>query len=163
MHLLLGRLLLCTALLGTVGSTLRHYPHQLAYFNELAGGPYEGWRHVAGSSFDWGQDLLMIQELQRCWRLQPDRILLMLSSGATPHYLGVKGRQATPAAPTDLGDKVVFVSRTAMARTTGQPRPDGTDSSAPWMLGRCEQSVTSPLVSTFAHCGVTHYVVFPNR
>ncbi|MFV0444566.1 MAG: hypothetical protein ACK5Q5_13435 [Planctomycetaceae bacterium] len=56
--LLIGRLLLAAALLGTVGSTLRAYPHQLAYFNESAGGPHEGWRHFVGSSFDWGQDAL---------------------------------------------------------------------------------------------------------
>jgi hypothetical protein len=55
--LLIGRLLIATALLGTVGSTLRCYPHQLAYFNELAGGPDNGWRHLLGSSLDWGQDL----------------------------------------------------------------------------------------------------------
>lgn len=55
--LLIGRLLIAAALLGTIGTTLRAYPHQLAYFNELAGGPSEGWRHMLGSSFDWGQDL----------------------------------------------------------------------------------------------------------
>jgi hypothetical protein len=49
MSVLAGRLLLAAALLGTVGSTLRHYPHQLAYFNELAGGP-ENSRLVFGSS-----------------------------------------------------------------------------------------------------------------
>ncbi|MEY2881347.1 MAG: hypothetical protein RLZZ15_3727 [Verrucomicrobiota bacterium] len=32
-------------------------PHYLAYFNALAGGPANGWRHLADSSLDWGQDL----------------------------------------------------------------------------------------------------------
>jgi hypothetical protein len=62
MSVLAGRLLLAAALLGTVGSTLRHYPHQLAYFNELAGGSYNGWRHLLGSAFNWGQDLLLARK-----------------------------------------------------------------------------------------------------
>ncbi len=32
-------------------------PHYLAYFNELAGGPANGHRHLVDSSVDWGQDL----------------------------------------------------------------------------------------------------------
>jgi hypothetical protein len=33
------------------------YPHYLAYFNQLAGGPRHGYRHLVDSSLDWGQDL----------------------------------------------------------------------------------------------------------
>jgi hypothetical protein len=33
------------------------FPHYLAYFNELAGGPTNGWRSLADSNIDWGQDL----------------------------------------------------------------------------------------------------------
>lgn len=32
-------------------------PHYLAYFNRLAGGPGNGYRHLVDSSLDWGQDL----------------------------------------------------------------------------------------------------------
>lgn len=55
----LPTLFLAGALLWTAASTLAVYPHQLAYFNELAGGPEDGYRHLLGSSFDWGQDLLI--------------------------------------------------------------------------------------------------------
>lgn len=41
----------------TVLSSLRCYPHSLAYFNELAGGPEQGHEHLLGSNLDWGQDL----------------------------------------------------------------------------------------------------------
>jgi hypothetical protein len=46
------------ALLGA-GALLsvRHHPHHLAYFNELAGGPANGHRHLLDSNIDWGQDL----------------------------------------------------------------------------------------------------------
>ncbi|MDO8539568.1 MAG: glycosyltransferase family 39 protein [Opitutaceae bacterium] len=32
-------------------------PYFLAYFNPVAGGPQNGWRHLVDSSLDWGQDL----------------------------------------------------------------------------------------------------------
>jgi Dolichyl-phosphate-mannose-protein mannosyltransferase len=32
------------------------HPHYLAYFNELAGGPANGWRWLIDSNLDWGQD-----------------------------------------------------------------------------------------------------------
>ncbi len=37
--------------------TLRVHPHHLAYFNEIAGGPANGWRLLVDSNLDWGQDL----------------------------------------------------------------------------------------------------------
>jgi hypothetical protein len=43
-------------LLWSVVSSCWIYPHTLAYFNELVGGPLEGPRHLLGSSVDWGQD-----------------------------------------------------------------------------------------------------------
>ncbi|MFG0334682.1 MAG: hypothetical protein ACF8TS_15100, partial [Maioricimonas sp. JB049] len=54
------QILVCTSLLATTVSSLRVYPHQLAYFNELAGGPENGWRHLLGSNLDWGQDFLFL-------------------------------------------------------------------------------------------------------
>ncbi|MEX2044460.1 MAG: glycosyltransferase family 39 protein, partial [Opitutus sp.] len=32
-------------------------PYFLGYFNPIAGGPENGWRHLVDSSLDWGQDL----------------------------------------------------------------------------------------------------------
>jgi hypothetical protein len=37
--------------------TLRVYPHFLAYFNELAGGPAGGLRYLSDSNLEWGQDV----------------------------------------------------------------------------------------------------------
>ncbi len=37
--------------------SLTFYPHYLAYFNAIAGGPRKAYRHVVDSSLDWGQDL----------------------------------------------------------------------------------------------------------
>jgi 4-amino-4-deoxy-L-arabinose transferase-like glycosyltransferase len=42
-------------------ASLRIYPHYLAYFNELVGGPDNGWRYLVDSNLDWGQDLKGLQ------------------------------------------------------------------------------------------------------
>jgi hypothetical protein len=49
----------------TGASTLASYPHQLSYFNELAGGPQNGSKHLLGSNLDWGQDLIFAEEVLR--------------------------------------------------------------------------------------------------
>lgn len=40
-------------------------PHYLAYFNQLVGGPAEGYKHLVDSSLDWGQDLPGLAAWQR--------------------------------------------------------------------------------------------------
>jgi hypothetical protein len=49
------------AVLGALGLWLAAasgsvHPHYLVYFNELAGGPANGWRWLIDSNLDWGQD-----------------------------------------------------------------------------------------------------------
>jgi hypothetical protein len=46
---------LCIA--WNVGAIARIHPHELAYFNELVGGPENGRFHLIDSNLDWGQDL----------------------------------------------------------------------------------------------------------
>ena len=38
-------------------SVLSVHPHYLGYFNEVVGGPSQGWRYLVDSNVDWGQDL----------------------------------------------------------------------------------------------------------
>lgn len=47
-------LLLCAWYLA---SALWIFPHYLAYFNELVGGPRQGYRYLVDSNLDWGQDV----------------------------------------------------------------------------------------------------------
>lgn len=54
---MLATALIAASLFGTIASTVRIYPHQLAYFNEASGGPRNGYRHLLHSNIDWGQDL----------------------------------------------------------------------------------------------------------
>ena len=68
---------------------LRIWPHYLAYFNRLAGGPSSGYRHLVDSSLDWGQDL---PGLERWLAKEADRIpplpvyLSYFGSGDPAHY-----------------------------------------------------------------------------
>ncbi|WP_187782134.1 ArnT family glycosyltransferase [Gimesia chilikensis] len=59
--LFVSKVLLISCSIWAIFSTLYYYPHQLAYFNELVGGPENGWKHLLGSNLDWGQDLLFIR------------------------------------------------------------------------------------------------------
>jgi len=68
--------------------TLRTHPHHLAYFNEIAGGPANGYRHLVDSNLDWGQDL---KRLAVWWRAA-GRPPLKLSyfGSADPAYYGLE-------------------------------------------------------------------------
>ncbi len=67
--LLVVRSFIGLSLLATMVSALRVYPHELAYFNELSGGPKNGSKHLLGSNLDWGQGLF---ELDRILDSHPD-------------------------------------------------------------------------------------------
>jgi Dolichyl-phosphate-mannose-protein mannosyltransferase len=64
------------------------YPHYLAYFNELAGGPRNGYRSLVDSNLDWGQDL---KDLKR-WleaRGVTEPVNLCYFGTADPLYYGI--------------------------------------------------------------------------
>ncbi|HEX8089140.1 MAG TPA: glycosyltransferase family 39 protein [Blastocatellia bacterium] len=52
----------CAALVWLVGGSLTTFPHYLAYFNELVGGPGGGYKVLVDSNLDWGQDLIGLRE-----------------------------------------------------------------------------------------------------
>ncbi len=77
------------ALLGGwyAGGTLLTHPHHLAYFNELAGGPANGWRLLVDSNLDWGQDLKRLASWARAHRVS--RMKLSYFGSADPAYYGI--------------------------------------------------------------------------
>ena len=46
-------------------SAISIYPDYLAYFNELVGGPDNGYKHLDDSNIDWGQDLKRLAQYQK--------------------------------------------------------------------------------------------------
>jgi len=51
----LGRWGIVALGLWYVVGTMRVYPYNLAFFNEMVGGPENGWRYLGSSNTDWGQ------------------------------------------------------------------------------------------------------------
>jgi hypothetical protein len=97
LHTLCPRALVAGALLWSVTSSLAVYPHSLSYFNELAGGPRNGWKHLNFSNIDWGQDLLFLQEwLEEHPEARP--LHLLYHGNFDPHVAGID-YQSPSAAP----------------------------------------------------------------
>jgi hypothetical protein len=70
-------------------SVFNIYPHFIAYFNEIAGGPDRGYLYVVDSNLDWGQDLKRLKG----WMDENsvDKIYLdYFGGGDTNYYLGEK-------------------------------------------------------------------------
>jgi hypothetical protein len=68
-------------------SVARVHPHYLAYFNEPAGGPANGYRLLADSNLDWGQDLKGLAEWLRAHDVA--RAKLSYFGTADPEYYRV--------------------------------------------------------------------------
>lgn len=68
--------------------TLRVHPHYLAYFNELAGGPRNGYRMLVDSNLDWGQDLKGLKAWMDARGVS--HIKLSYFGSADPAYYGIE-------------------------------------------------------------------------
>jgi hypothetical protein len=66
----------------------RIYPHYLAYFNQLAGGPGHGHEFLVDSNLDWGQDLKGLKEWMDAHEVK--RINLSYFGTADPAYYGIE-------------------------------------------------------------------------
>lgn len=87
-------------------STLFISPHYLAYFNELAGGPDNGWRYLADSNTDWGQGY---RELAR---FQQERGLGSVRLSAFIFYdPAIYGVEYEPLTPMRGDTPAIFPSR----------------------------------------------------
>ena len=85
--------LACLALVGwQAAAVLRIHPYHLAYFNEAAGGPDAGYRHLVDSNLDWGQDLPGL----RAWLADQEALPLHLYyfGSAPPEHHGLRAAMA---------------------------------------------------------------------
>jgi hypothetical protein len=74
-------------LLWLAANALWIHPHHLAFFNGLAGGADNGWRYLADSNIDWGQDLANLKG----WMDDNgvDHIWLSYFGEGRPEYYGI--------------------------------------------------------------------------
>ncbi|MBC7227584.1 MAG: glycosyltransferase family 39 protein [Thermoflexales bacterium] len=87
--------------------TLRVAPHYLAYFNELAGGPDNGWRYLADSNTDWGQGYKDLARFQHEKGLEK----VYLSAFIPTYDPALYGVQYEPLTPMWGYTPAVFPSR----------------------------------------------------
>lgn len=67
-------------------SALIIYPDYLAYFNELSGGPKNGYKYLDDSNIEWGQDLKRLAVYQKQY---PDMKVLYSWGNSNPGYYGI--------------------------------------------------------------------------
>ncbi|MHB8800105.1 MAG: glycosyltransferase family 39 protein [Thermoanaerobaculia bacterium] len=67
--------------------TLAVHPHELSFFNRLAGGPEKGSLWLNDSNLDWGQDLVRLaRELERRGETEGTTVAYF-GGGSPPHHL----------------------------------------------------------------------------
>lgn len=52
-----GQAALAVVFVWLAAASISIYPQGIAYFNEWAGGPEQGWKYLSDSNVDWGQNL----------------------------------------------------------------------------------------------------------
>ncbi len=70
-----------------VFSALYIYPDYLAYFNEFASGPNNGYKYLDDSNIEWGQDIKRLAAYQKQY---PDTKVIYSWLYSNPSYYGVK-------------------------------------------------------------------------
>lgn len=81
------RVLISALALWHLISTISIAPHYLAYFNELAGGPGNGYKYLVDSNIDWGQDLKGLKEYMDRNRIK--RVSLSYFGSDSPERYGI--------------------------------------------------------------------------
>ena len=66
------------------------YPHYLAYFSPVIGGPAEGYKHLADSSLDWGQDLPGLKHWLETNRRPHEPVYLSYFGTGEPDYYRIE-------------------------------------------------------------------------
>ncbi len=114
------------SLVWFAGSSLAVAPHWLSYFNEIAGGPKNGWKHLSGSALDWGQGLVDFKD----WLDEhPEATPLHLAyvGNFDPHLAGIEYELP----PTEPQPGWHAVSATFLADGTRLIGVDGEPTSVP--------------------------------
>ncbi len=127
-------------------SSVSVLPRSNAYFSEVVGGPYQGWRYLCGSNLDWGQDLMTLQDWLRDNPSAEPRYLLYSITGLHPDVLGLpvlrgeefltQGNGNRTRFPTKSGTWIVFAKSLI--------GPEGR-----WFQGRTPSVILSPTIRIY--------------
>jgi hypothetical protein len=99
--------------LWLIAGTILVSPHYLAYFNELAGGPGNGYKYLVDSNLDWGQDLKNLKRYLNARGIKD--IYLDYFGAADPGYYGIRARMIPDVPPsTDAAHAYYAISATSL-------------------------------------------------
>ncbi|MBL8229659.1 MAG: glycosyltransferase family 39 protein [Bryobacterales bacterium] len=80
-----GQVLIAALMVWLVTRHTAFYPHEMAFFNRLAGGPDSGLGYLSDSNLDWGQDLPQLAGYVRRHRIQKIRVAYFGSDNPWAH------------------------------------------------------------------------------
>lgn len=92
-----GRWVAGLALLWLAVESAWLHPSYLAYFNQVVGGPSQGWRVAVDSNLDWGQDLTALAEFERDHLPEPYQMAWLGS--VPPQVYGIDNGRPMPIWP----------------------------------------------------------------
>jgi len=105
------------------GSGIASWPDPLAYFNPLAGGTENGWRHLADSNLDWGQDLPRLDADARAACTGGPPCLASVFGAARPEDFGTPVQEWTPGQPLPREPFLFYISENRfLLRSEDHPR-----------------------------------------
>jgi 4-amino-4-deoxy-L-arabinose transferase-like glycosyltransferase len=89
-----GKILLFALSAWLIINTIFIYPHHLSFFNEFAGGPNNGYKYLADSNIDWGQDLISLKRY--LLKNEIDFVYLSHFGLVEPEVYGIKYKPLPP-------------------------------------------------------------------
>lgn len=98
------------------------YPFYLSYYNELAGGPRDGYKYIVDSNYDWGQDLVRLKNFVDEMGIENIK-LDYFGGGSARYYLGMKFEPWRSANGAPQPGEWFAVSVTQLQNASGQPIP----------------------------------------
>jgi hypothetical protein len=138
--------LIAASLLWLGTDAIRSHPHHLAYFNPIAGGPDNGYRHLVDSNLDWGQDYLGLKQWLEAHNPDGKELAYFLYFGdVSPTDLHVP---AFPVESFQDRETRVYPLRPglyAISATMLQYRPLGLDGYTPERYRECRDYLTPRL------------------
>lgn len=94
--------ILAVLIIWLARETTSIFPNYLAYFNQFAGGPANGYKYVADSNLDWGQDLRRLAKYAEDNGIE--KIKVDYFGGGNPkYYLGEKYEEFHSDSPDKTG------------------------------------------------------------
>jgi len=99
----IARMAIGVAVAWTAIAAWSTHPHYLTYFNELIGGPKNGYRYLAGSNVDWGQDLKGLRRYMDERGIERIQLAYFGSADAAYHGIRYDYLPSVGLAPTEPG------------------------------------------------------------